>query len=431
MRKLRRALILLVMIAVSVGGAFASGQQEGGSASGEGEAEGKQVVTYWAWSQHIDDVAKGLEAEFEEANPNIDVQPVKLGPWDLHDKVLVSLASGQGAPDVAMLVTRRAKAYVNAGGLMNLSDMAMQYKSDMDQSTWEMIANDEGVFGMPYDRHPAVLFYRADLFEEYGLDPEVETWDQLVQMGLDLQDEYGEDAPKIMWQMYPGGQWGATHFNMFFHSRGGNYYDAEGNVIENNDEALEMLEWWDDVAHNKEVSLLADHHQPDFWNAVNNDEVLTIAAPLWFTRDLKDNAPDAFGNWQVTAFPKWGPNAEPRTGAWGGDVLVIPEQTDVPEAAWKWVEFLTTTNRAQAFAYQEAGSIPAYLPAMNEDALNSGMEVLGGQAPAPAIQARDLPTLNYYNWAETEEIVGNAIDSVFSQDRAPEDAWAQAERELQ
>ena len=78
------------------------------------EESEKVKITYWAWAEHID-VAKELEDKFEDQNPNIDIEPVKMGPWDLHDKVLISLMSGSGAPDVALIIESRVKPYIDSG----------------------------------------------------------------------------------------------------------------------------------------------------------------------------------------------------------------------------------------------------------------------------------------------------------------------------
>lgn len=388
--------------------------------------EAKEKITYWAWAEHIE-VAKALESDFEAMYPDIDVEPVALGAWDLHDKLLISLVSGVGAPDVALIVTRRAPAFVGTGGLLNLTKWAKEYESRMDPATWAAVAKNGEVYGMPYDRHPAVLFYRADLFEQYGIDAPIETWDELVDAGMRMRSAGG---PFMLWQMYPGGKWGASHFLMFFHSRGCNIYDATGSVIEHNDCGYSLLDWWYKAAFEYQISLLADHHTPDFWAAVSNDQLATFPIPLWGLARLKKEVPEQAGKWRAMPWPKWEPDSPPYTGVWGGNVLVIPKQTKHPEAAWRWVEFLSTTLKGQLTAWEIGGSVPAYLPALNDPALDRPVDYLGGQSLLPVLAARQIPPINYFDWARTEEVIGYAIEACFSGKKSPAQAWEDAEAEL-
>jgi len=387
--------------------------------------KGEVKITYWAWAEHID-VAKALKEEFQAEHPNINIELVSLGAWDLHDKVLTSLVSGVGAPDVTMLVTRRFSAYMGTGGFLDLTEKATKYKDKMDQFTWNSVTSNGKVLGMPYDRHPAFMFYRKDLFDKYNIKAPLESWEDVIEAGKKLNKVGG---PAITWQMYPGGQWGASHFIMHFQARGGNFYETDGNVIRNNEVAKEMLQCWYDIAFKHKISLIMDHHSPDFYSAIRNDKLAAFPAPLWFLPRLKENAPDLAGKWRVMPFPKYKEN-QAITGIWGGNVLAIPKQTKHPEEAWMWVEFLSTTKQAQTTAYEIGGSIPAYLPAMEEPALDKPIDYLGGQSLLPVIKARDISQINYFDWARTEETVGYAIESVFSGKKTVEEAWKEAENSL-
>ena len=67
---------------------------------GASAAELKGEINVWAWSQS----ARALEstvADFNEKYPDVKVNIVEL-PWaEVHNKLLIALAAGSGAPDAS------------------------------------------------------------------------------------------------------------------------------------------------------------------------------------------------------------------------------------------------------------------------------------------------------------------------------------------
>jgi len=130
---------------------------------GSGFAQTK--ITFWTWV--------GLEPaveQFEAEHPDIDVELVTFGPWDLHDKLLTALAAGTGAPDVAQLVIRRFDAYRDTGQLVDLAPYLDEaYLSEVPASIWPAVSSGDGIYGVPTDYGPGVIWYRRDVFEQYGI----------------------------------------------------------------------------------------------------------------------------------------------------------------------------------------------------------------------------------------------------------------------
>src|SRR5690606_29968843 len=111
----------------------------------------RQQVEFWCWVE-LCAVGKEVKAEFEAQYPDYELVVTEMGPWDLHDRLLVSMAVGQGGPDVAQLVQRRFQQYVDTGQLLDLSSDLGDLQDEFPEFLWDLVTQDGGVYGLPSDR---------------------------------------------------------------------------------------------------------------------------------------------------------------------------------------------------------------------------------------------------------------------------------------
>jgi ABC-type glycerol-3-phosphate transport system substrate-binding protein len=381
-------------------------------------------VEYWCWTEHCA-VARALKPSFEDQNPGHTLVITELGPWDLHDKLLIALASNTGAPDVALLVQRRFRQYIESGRLLDVTDDFGALADEYPPSVWEIVAADGRIYGLPYDQNPGVLFYRRDLLEQAGVELPIETWSEFVDIGRELTG----DGRYMTWQFVPGGGWGVAFYTMFLQSRGGNVFDGSGTVIRDNELAADTLCFYQSLG---DIALQTENNSPDFFVALKEGNLLTYANPTWGMYRVKQLAPELSGLWDAQPWPLWSEDAEPFTGAWGGNVVTIPAQSRNPLGAKAWIEFLAASTEGQSQVWQVGGLVPAYQPTLATDAVLQPDPFLGGTVIyQEAIASRTLPVFNYFNWAQAETIIGNHIDRMFAGDYATCDAaWDAIEAEL-
>lgn len=388
-----------------------------------GAAFAQQQVEFWCWAEHCA-VAKELKAEFEAQNPGHELVISEMGPWDLHDRLLVSMAVGQGGPDVAVLVQRRFPQYVNTGQLLDVSADFGGLEDQYPAFLWDLVSKDGGLYGLPYDQAPGVLFYRSDLMAEAGIDMPIETWEEFVEVGQRLTG--GEKY--MTWQFVPGGGWGVAFYNMFLHSRGGNIFDGGGNVIQNNELAEATLCWYQDLGN---ISLQTENNSPDFFAALKADNLYTYATPPWGISGIKQLAPELEGKWDVQPWPTWGAGGPEVTGAWGGSMLTIPAQTKNPEGAKAFLAMVSASEYGGSVLWQTGNLLPAYAPALAFDGVHQPDPYLSNTVMYDvAVAPRTMPTYNYFHWAEAEVLIGNQLDRMFAQNLDCHTAWQDIEAEL-
>jgi len=382
----------------------------------------KERITVWAWGE----AALGVQATIKlfEERTGIEVNLVKMGPWDVMDKFLISLRAGKGAPDVCRISSRVFDSYAATGKLVDLTDVISPHRNDLLETALKATTFKNRNWAAPGDINPGWVLYNWEIFARYGIDPnKIVTWAEMIAAGRKLS---GYNI-KLLHLSVPSHSLGVNHFVLFLNSRAGNIYDANGQVIRNNKLAKDTLRWYYDL---KDVAFLAPNEDPSAFAALKEGKVATFVNNASTASVVKKLAPELAGKVSLMPWPKWSPDAKPTTGQWGGGVWTIPKQSTHKEAAIKFINFLTATEAGALAYYTESLLLPAYKPVYKAKAFRQPDPYFSGQVTYEALEAREVPALYQVDWSETEMVLQNAIDPMFQGSISPEVAWDQIERQL-
>ncbi|MCX6089042.1 MAG: sugar ABC transporter substrate-binding protein [Candidatus Atribacteria bacterium] len=388
-------------------------------------AQEKVKLDLWGWF----DWQPTIDS-FMKENPNIEVNFVRMGPWDLHDKFLASLAAGSGAPDICTLVNDRFTAYIKTGALVDLTDKIGGKTKDFDKTALSFCLDSQNrVFGLPMDIQPMVVYYRNDVFKEAGVNAEnIVTWDDYIKSGQKVVEKSaGKQFPLTTW--LPAGQWGQYQFLGFLWSKGINIFNEKGEVIENNTGAMDTLQWYVDLSNKSKISYPQVWFTPTYFGNFKNDTVVGWSMNVADSAVLRQNVPEQSGKWSVIPWPLWSTDAPKYTGNWGGSDVCIPKQSKYQEEAYKFIEFATTNIEGQVANWKGAGLYPAYLPA-REPVMEVTDPYFSNQSLAKVATQREVPLFNLPYWAEGSVILGRCIDNVFEGGKTVQEAWANCENEF-
>lgn len=141
-----------------------------------GQSDEETTVTVRLWDEQVADAYETSFEQFEELNPEINVE-VQLVPWaDYWTKLPVDLASGDMA-DIFWTNSANFAEYVDNGNLINVSEKIGEGDGNWVQSVLELYTRDGSVWGVPQLWDSIALFYNKDLVEEAGVDPASLKWD--------------------------------------------------------------------------------------------------------------------------------------------------------------------------------------------------------------------------------------------------------------
>ncbi|ODR82498.1 ABC transporter substrate-binding protein [Haladaptatus sp. W1] len=373
----------------------------GGSSDSQKKADS---IDAWSW----DVAAKSLEltAKSYKKDNDATVNVKQIGRSDMKDKYKSKLLAGSGAPAVATMESVDAAAWVDTGGLRDISNwLESDLKEKFVSGKWGPLTKDGKTYALPWDIGPVGTFYRKDVLDKHDVNLDsVETWTQFVEEGKKLPD--GTAMLNIPSNDYDG------LWRMQYRQLGGQPFTKDGKVGFNNEKSVR-------VARN--LKQLRDAGITDnkaswssaWFSAFKKGSIASLNAGAWMEGTLKSELPDTSGNWRVMKPPAFEKGGR-RASNWGGSNLVIADQVSDAKAnrGWDYMKYTLGNKERQTEMYREYGIFPAFKPAYESDAFDEGHEFLGGQS-AGRMFAEIAPNIPSYRYTTDTPEVTKAINTHF------------------
>lgn len=149
-------------------------------------AEGRakvQVMSWWDITKS--EPLKQLEAGFEAANPDIDLEFPMIGS-KYADKITTVIAGGgDSVPDVIMLAMDLVPKFALTGAILPLDEhMTQEYKDSLYPLVLNALTVDGKVYAAARDVSPMAMYLNVALFKEAGI--EIPTADWTLEDFLDI-----------------------------------------------------------------------------------------------------------------------------------------------------------------------------------------------------------------------------------------------------
>jgi cellobiose transport system substrate-binding protein len=233
---------------------------------------------------------------------------------------------------------------------------------------------DGQMIGYGTDAGPEGICYRSDLFKKAGLPTDRDevaalmgTWDDYFATGK----EFVAKVPGTAWYDSTGG----TAQAMLNQIQ--NPFEKSDNTIDVENPELEGLyaTLTDNVAAGLSTKLT---QWSDDWTAsFQKDGFATMACPGWMLGVVSGNA-DGVKGWDFAdVFPGGG-------GNWGGSFLVVPTQSDHPDEAKEFANWITAPEQ-QVKAFEAIGAFPSQVDALDDPAVTDMTNEFFNNAPVGKI----------------------------------------------
>lgn len=344
-RLLLFSLVVVLSLFMTLSLAFAAGEEKG-EAGAEG-LEGTEITVVYMSGGYAD-AARDVAVNFKELY-GVDVTVVDY-PWSgLHEKLLTELIAGTGNFDVICIAGQWMGEVVPY-----LEDIEPYVEgpdviSDFQESSYD-VYNFSGVqYGFPYQTDAYSVFYRTDIFEENGIEPDPYwTWEDYVEIAKKLTKGgmYGTSLAGVKHQQ-----------NVYFINRywglGGKTTAPDWKVTMDNPTTVKALELLKETY--KYTSPKAAGGDISELNNVflSGNEVTMLEGWPSLIFGLLDN-PDAsnvIGKWSVLPTPGDGPIYG---SLWG---IGISKDSRNKQGAYKWIKFYTSSEN-QRYFWEKYGMIP-------------------------------------------------------------------------
>lgn len=243
---MKKVLLLLLAFAMIAMPLIAGGQQEAEAAASDEPVE----IEFWTTQTQSDRMAtiQVLIDTFETLNPNISI---KMIPVDEND-MATQLNTAAAANTLPALIEAAAENTVAFGseGLLDeeaATEVINAVGADkFYQGTLKLNQSAEGdYYGIPYHGWVQGIWYRADWFEEAGLEAP-NTWENIKKAA-----EYFNRPEENQYGILVGTKaeaYAEQCFTQIAMANGAQLFDKEGNLIFNSPEMREAVEYYTELA---------------------------------------------------------------------------------------------------------------------------------------------------------------------------------------
>jgi multiple sugar transport system substrate-binding protein len=322
----------------------------------------KTQVVYWQYQFDSKvNLVNDLIAEFNKANPDIEVKQETF-PYDNYiAKVKSSLGAGQG-PDVANLFYGWLPDWVGSNLLQPLPAAAFPAKTLEDRVGGLLKASKIGgqYYAVPTAVRVLAVFYNKDLLKAAGITKLPKTWDEMEAAAKKIQKSDGGKVSVAGWAVQPEGQDHQLFREVLTRQWGGKPYTSDFKQIAyNSPQGLEAFKWYTGLIERGAATRGLDLF-PGSGNAYR-DSFISGRAGMIVDGSFAIGAirSGAKFNWGVFELPvKTVGGLKANFGSYWVHGLTPNAKGAKLEASTKWLKFLTSDD-VQRRWLKAVGELPA------------------------------------------------------------------------
>lgn len=346
---------------------------------------------------YFDEAAKAFEAK----NPGTKIQ-IEVVPWDnLQQKLTTDISAGANA-DLSIIGTRWLLDYVSQDVVAPLdSYVTPDFKARFVPVFLTPSIMNGKVYGLPIAASARAMYYNKDVFKKAGYDAPPGNWADFKAAAEKIKASGGG--------VFPFGLQGKEiETDVYFYY---GMWSYGGEIVKDGKSGLDSKAAMDAAAMYKgfiDAGLtepgVTSYNREDVQNLFKQGKVATVITAPFLSGQIKKEAPNlAYG---VAPIPA-GPNGD--QGTYGvTDSIVMFKNSKVKDEAWKFLDFLFTTEERTQF-----DKVEGFLPVNAEEskdpmfADNPDLKVFASLLP----KARFAPVIA--GWEDIAQTTSNAVQKIY------------------
>ncbi|MFZ4451346.1 ABC transporter substrate-binding protein [Salibacterium aidingense] len=345
-------IMLFVVMVVASGCGNGSGESAGDSGNNSGGSDERVQLTLWHMEEPPHRVERFNEIfeRFNESQEEVEVT-AEVQNWDnAYSDFPAAIQAGNG-PDLLMTIPDYTTLIKQLDVLQPVDDIV----EDLDEQHG-FIENaitpyeyEDGTWAVPLFGMVQALWYRADHFEEAGLE-EPETWDDLLNAAetLTTDDKYGMAIPASSTQATD-----QVLYSMMIAGGAKDMIDDENNVNFNTPETVETYEFYSQLLEyspSESTNYGWGEPQAEF-NSGTASMAIEKGQYLAPFEEESGRPPEDLG---VAPIPQ-GPNGEDGSIYYSNGVMVLTEEQEKQEAIRTFFDFMLDPENYGDFLNADPG----------------------------------------------------------------------------
>lgn len=348
---------------------------------------------------------------FEAENPDIKVN-IEVVPWDTLLQRLTTDIAGGTAPDISIIGTRWLLDFA-AQGIAEPVDayLTPEFKSTFIDTFMAPSVIEGKIMGLPVAASARAMVVNQDLFDKVGATAPT-TWTELYDSAAKISElpntfGFGLQGKEIETDAY-------FYYSLWTH--GGDILREDGSSGLDSPEAIAAaLEYKKMIDEGLTQPSPTNYSREDVFNMFKQGNLGVIFTFPMLLPQIKEEAPDL--NYKVMPFP-----TESAKATYGvTDTLMLFSDSDVKDAAWKFIEFAYKDEWRTQFDHGE-GFLPVTKNVAAEDYYTTDQDIAGFAAGLP--YAKFAPTIE--NWEEIADTTSRALQQIYLGQKSAEAALTEA-----
>ncbi len=414
---------------LKLGGAGLAGAALLGAAGCGGSSDSGELIL--SWGPDRTDSLPTLINQFNKQAKGFKVKqremPIDTGQY--FDKIRTQFQAGGGDIDIIIGDVIWPAQFAANGWVSDLSDR-FKDTNEFLPGPMQAATYQDKVYAVPWYTDAGLLYYRKDLLEKSGFSGPPETWDELMEMAEQVQNDAGIKNGFV----YQGADYegGVCNGCEYIWTNGGNILDPKDSskvVIDSPGSVAGITTWADTIKSGASPQAVLQYKEDESAASFLNDEAVFIRNwPYMYalagTKAYPKVKPDQLG---IAPIPVDEPG-NPSYSTLGGWNFLINATSERQEEAWEFIEWITAPE--QLVTNAKLGSkLPTRKPLYDEPEVLNNVPVAKLGKDAIIKNSTPRPVSPYYSDVSLE--LSSQFNSCLSGDISPEDAVNTLQKDLQ
>ncbi|HEX3016848.1 MAG TPA: extracellular solute-binding protein [Caproicibacter sp.] len=313
-------------------------------------------MTLWTFQEIHTSFYKKMAEKWNQANSDrkIVLTATTMPYDDMHNKLLIALQSGVGAPDIADIEIGKFSNFLKGTPqLLPLNDIVEPELKNIIKSRVDIYSKDGKYYGICFHVGATVTYYNMDIMKQAGIDPKtIKTWDQYHEAGKTVKQKTG----KVM-----------TTFEtidlfqpqLLDKQLGSDLMKEDGTANLATPELAQSLTFMRSMLKDgsAEIAPGGGHHQEEYYGFMNKGGSASITMPMWYMSRFTDYMPDLKGKMMILPCPVF-KEGESRSVGLGGTGTAVTSQTKDPKLAKDFLAYCKLSKEGCTEIWNDLGFDP-------------------------------------------------------------------------
>ena len=332
-------------------GASTPSEESGSEENGE-----PTQLTFWTYVEQHTEFMQDAAETWNKNHPDepIELQTETYPTEDMHSKLLVTLQSGDGAPDLVDVNVARFSDFMQGGEevFIPLNDIIESEKEAFLEPVLDIYKYNDNYYGIEYHVGAPIIFYNTEILDQAGVKVEdIVTWDDLHEAGKKVLEATGK--PIITFEV--NDTWS---YYIMACENGGDYFDEDGNCVINSENNIEVLDFMLEMLEDGTAITTpgGGFHTEEYYGFMSQGGAASMLECFWYLGRFTDYMPELSGKIVAAAPPVW--EEGNKYPVFGGKATSITTQCENQDLAKRFLAEAKISKEGAAKIWQVLGFDP-------------------------------------------------------------------------